>query len=52
VAPDELRAWSQKAREAEGSTTITGETPEEELRRLQLEVAVLRQVRPDRPPPW
>ena len=44
VRPDQLRAWVRVQREAHGTGTgPTGETPEQELRRLRREVATLRQ---------
>jgi transposase len=44
VRPDQLRAWVRLQREttAPGSSVL-GETPEQELRRLRREVATLRQ---------
>ncbi|MCU0648293.1 MAG: transposase [Gemmatimonadaceae bacterium] len=44
VRPDQLRAWRQQQRAAAGAgVALTGETPEQELRRLRREVATLRQ---------
>jgi transposase len=44
VRPDQLRAWAREARLASGTGTAPpGETPEQELRRLRRENAVLRQ---------
>lgn len=42
VRPDQLRAWSKRHREATGAG-LSGETVEQENRRLRREVAVLRQ---------
>jgi transposase len=44
VRPDQLRAWVRAQRETHGTGSgPTGETPEQELRRLRREVATLRQ---------
>ncbi len=44
VRPDQLRVWVRAQREAHGAGAgTTGETPEQELRRLRREVATLRQ---------
>jgi transposase len=44
VRPDQLRAWVRAQRETHGTGAgPTGETPEQELRRLRREVATLRQ---------
>jgi transposase-like protein len=44
VRPDQLRAWVRAQHEAHGAGTgPTGETPQQELRRLRWEVATLRQ---------
>ena len=44
VRPDQLRMWVRGERDARGTGTVpTGETPEQELRRLRREVATLRQ---------
>lgn len=44
VRPDQLRAWVRLQRKAAGTgTSLPGETPEQELRRLRREVATLRQ---------
>ena len=44
VRPDQLRAWGRAQRETHGTGSgPTGETPEQELRRLRREVATLRQ---------
>lgn len=46
VRPDLLRTWARQLRGTGGSTPPhTGETPEQELRRLRREVATLRQER-------
>ena len=44
VRPDQLRAWVRLERDVRGPRTpLTGETPEQELRRLRREVVTLRQ---------
>ncbi len=44
VRPDQLRAWARESRLIIGAgATPPGETPEQEVRRLRREVAVLRQ---------
>jgi len=43
VRPDQLRAWAREARESGSGAAISGETLEQENRRLRREVAVLRQ---------
>ena len=44
VRPDQLRAWArEQARDARLGSRVAGESPEQELRRLRREVAVLRQ---------
>ena len=44
VRPDQLRAWVRALCDAHGTgTPLTGETPEQEIRRLRREVATLRQ---------
>jgi transposase len=44
VRPDQLRAWVRLQRETTASgSSVLGETPEQELRRLRREVATLRQ---------
>lgn len=44
VRPDQLRAWVRLQWDAVGTgTPLTGETPEQELRRLRREFATLRQ---------
>ena len=44
VRPDQLRAWARESRLITGAgATPPGETPEQEVRRLRREVAVLRQ---------
>jgi transposase len=46
IRPDQLRHWKQEiTRAAETPAPASGETPEQELRRLRREVAVLRQER-------
>ena len=46
IRPDQLRHWKQEITRAAGaSAPASGETPEQELRRLRREVAVLRQER-------
>lgn len=45
IRPDQLRHWKQDATRAAGSPAPSGESPEQELRRLRREVAVLRQER-------
>jgi transposase len=43
VRPDQLRTWAREARERSSGSAISGETLEQENRRLRREVAVLRQ---------
>ena len=44
VRPDQLRAWARQRQRASGAgSTISGESVEQENRRLRHEVAVLRQ---------
>ena len=44
VRPDQLRAWARESRLIIGAGAApAGETPEQEVRRLRREVAVLRQ---------
>lgn len=44
VRPDQLRAWVRLQRDAHGpELPRTGETPEQEIRRLRREVATLKQ---------
>jgi transposase len=44
VRADQLRTWARDARrEANAGSAVPGETPEQEVRRLRREVAVLRQ---------
>jgi transposase len=43
VRPDQLRAWVRQAREEGNGAQVTGESVEQENRRLRREVAVLRQ---------
>jgi transposase len=45
IRPDQLRHWKQDATRAAGHPAPSGESPEQELRRLRREVAVLRQER-------
>jgi transposase len=45
IRPDQLRHWKQQLTRAAGAPPPSGETPEQELRRLRREVAVLRQER-------
>lgn len=45
IRPDQLRHWKQDATRAAGRPAPSGESPEQELRRLRREVAVLRQER-------
>ena len=46
IRPDQLRHWKQEITRAAGAPApASGETPEQELRRLRREVAVLRQER-------
>jgi transposase len=45
VRPDQLRHWKQQLTRAAGGPPPSGETPEQELRRLRRELAVLRQER-------
>jgi len=44
VRPDQLRRWTRELRhDDESGAAVPGETPEQEVRRLRREVAVLRQ---------
>jgi transposase-like protein len=45
IRPDQLRHWKQQLTRAAGGPPPSGETPEQELRRLRREVEVLRQER-------
>ena len=45
LRPDQLRHWKQQLTRAAGAPPPSGETPEQELRRLRREVEVLRQER-------
>ena len=45
IRPDQLRHWKQQLTRAAGDSPPSGETPEQELRRLRRENAVLRQER-------
>jgi transposase len=45
LRPDQLRHWKQQLTGAAGAPPPSGETPEQELRRLRREVEVLRQER-------
>ena len=45
IRPDQLRHWKQQLTRAAGAPPPSGETPDQELRRLRREVAVLRQER-------
>ena len=45
IRPDQLRHWKQQLTRAAGASPPSGETPEQELRRLRREVEVLRQER-------
>jgi transposase len=45
LRPDQLRHWKQQLTRAAGGPPPSGETPEQELRRLRREVEVLRQER-------
>jgi transposase-like protein len=45
IRPDQLRHWKQQLTRAAGAPPPSGETPEQELRRLRREVEVLRQER-------
>jgi transposase len=45
VRPDQLRHWKQEFTRAKDTSPPPGETPEQELRRLRRELAVLRQER-------
>jgi transposase len=45
IRPDQLRHWKQQLTRAAGVSPPSGETPEQELRRLRREVEVLRQER-------
>ncbi len=45
VRPDQLRHWKQEFTLAQDSSPAPGETPEQELRRLRRELAVVRQER-------
>ena len=43
VRPNQLRAWAHQARGTSGGSGVSGESIEQEVRRLRREVAVLRQ---------
>ena len=44
VRPDQLREWARQQRQAAGTdASVVGESPDQELRRLRRENAVLRQ---------
>lgn len=44
VRPDQLREWARQQREGRGGGGgVSGETPDQEIRRLRREVATLRQ---------
>ena len=45
IRPDQLRHWKQQLTRAAGAPPPSGETPDQELRRLRREVEVLRQER-------
>ena len=45
IRPDQLRHWKQQLTRAAGAVPPSGETTEQELRRLRREVQVLRQER-------
>jgi transposase len=45
VRPDQLRHWKQELARAQEPSPPPGETPEQELRRLRRELAVVRQER-------
>jgi transposase len=45
IRPDQLRHWKQQLTRAVGGSPPASETPEQELRRLRRENAVLRQER-------
>jgi len=45
IRPDQLRHWKQQLTRAAGASLPSGETPEQELRRLRREVEVLRHER-------
>jgi transposase len=45
IRPDQLRHWKQQLTRAAGGPAPSGETPDQELRRLRREVEVLRQER-------
>jgi transposase-like protein len=45
IRPDQLRHWKQQLTRAVGGPPPSGETPDQELRRLRREVEVLRQER-------
>lgn len=45
IRPDQLRHWKQQLTRAAGTAPLSGETPEQELRRLRRENQVLRQER-------
>jgi transposase len=45
IRPDQLRHWKQQLTRAAGASPPSGETPEQELRRLRREVEVLRHER-------
>jgi transposase len=45
IRPDQLRHWKHQLTRSAGAPPPSGETPEQELRRLRREVEVLRQER-------
>jgi transposase len=45
IRPDQLRHWKQQLTRTAGDPAPSEESPEQELRRLRREVAVLRQER-------
>jgi transposase len=45
VRPEQLRTWASRLREIEGKHPAMVETPEEELRRLRRENAMLKKER-------
>jgi transposase len=45
VRPDQLRHWKQECARARAASPPPGETPEQEVRRLRRELAVVRQER-------
>jgi transposase len=45
IRPDQLRHWKQQLTRAAGAPPPSGETPDQELRRLRRDVEVLRHER-------